>query len=89
MESFLGEETFRTVLDDIDHNHKYENIDFSTFERAAVGDTTESAESQKLQRLVNDWIFSTEIPGYTLTRVKAMKMDGRLWHGGLSIDSAD
>lgn len=75
MESFLGEETFRTVLDDIDHNHKYENIDFSTFERAAVGDTTESEESQKLQRLVNDWIFSTEIPGYTLTRVKALKMD--------------
>ncbi len=75
MESFLGEETFRTVLDDIDHNHKYENIDFSTFERAAVGDTTESEDSQKLQRLVNDWIFSTEIPGYTLTRVKALKMD--------------
>ena len=75
MESFLGEETFRTVLDDIDHNHKYEDIDFSTFERAAVGDTTESEDSQKLQRLVNDWIFSTEIPGYTLTRVKALKMD--------------
>ena len=75
MESFLGEETFRTVLDDIDHNHKYEEIDFSTFERAAVGDTTKSEESQKLQRLINDWIFSTEIPGYTLTRVKALKMD--------------
>ena len=75
MESFLGEETFRTVLDDIDHNHKYEDIDFSTFERVAVGDTTESEDSQKLQRLVNDWIFSTEIPGYTLTRVKALKMD--------------
>ncbi len=75
MSSFLGEETFRTVLDDIEQNHKYENIDFSTFERAAVGDTTESEDRQKLQRLVNDWIFGTEIPGYTLTRVKAMKMD--------------
>ena len=75
IESFWGEETFRNVLDDIDENHKYDDIDFSTFERAAIGDTTDSENSQKLQRLVNDWIFGTEIPGYTLTRVKAMKMD--------------
>ncbi|MDP6040297.1 MAG: hypothetical protein QGG64_17225, partial [Candidatus Latescibacteria bacterium] len=75
MESFLGEETFRTVLDEVDQNHKYDDIDFSTFERAAVGDTTENAESQKLQRLVKDWIYGTEIPGYTLTKVKALKMD--------------
>ena len=75
MEAFWGEDTFRSVLDDIEQNHKYDDIDFSTFERAAIGDTTDSENSRKLQRLVNDWIFGTEIPGYTLTRVKAMKMD--------------
>ena len=75
MESFMGEETFRTVLDEIDQNHKYEDVDFSSFERAAVGDTTKNESNQKLKRLVNDWIYGTEIPGYTLTRVKAEKMD--------------
>ncbi len=74
MASFLGEETFRTLISDINQNYKYKDIDFSTFERAAVG-YTEDEDRLRLQRLVKDWIFSTEIPGYTLTSVKALKID--------------
>ncbi len=72
--SFLGEETFRTFLADISQNYKYKDIDFSTFERAAAG-YTEDENRQRLQRLVKDWIYSTEIPGYKLTSVKALKVD--------------
>ena len=89
MESFLGEETFRTVLDDIDHNHKYEDIDFSTFERAAVGDTTESEDSPKIATPRQRLDFQYRNPGLYSYKSQSPENGRRLWNGGLSIDSAD
>ncbi len=75
MASFLGEETFRTVLADINQKYKYKALDFATFERVALSHISDMEDRLRLQRLVNDWIYGTEIPGYTLTKVKALKVD--------------
>ena len=75
MASFLGKDAFRTVLADIDRNYEYEALDFATFQRVALSHLSDREDRLRLQRLIDDWIYRTEIPGYTLTKVKAMKMD--------------
>ena len=75
MASFVGEETFRTVLADINQNYRYKDIDFSTFERATISHIADQDDQHRLQRLVKEWIYGTEIPDYTLTSAKTLKVD--------------
>ncbi len=75
MASFLGKDAFRTVLVDIDRNYEYKALDFATFQRVALSHLSDREDRLRLQRLIGDWIYGTEIPGYTLTKVDAMKMD--------------
>ena len=75
MASFLGKDAFRTVLSDIDQSYEYKALDFATFQRVALSHLSDREDRLRLQRLIGDWIYGTEIPGYTLTKVDAMKMD--------------
>ncbi|MCZ6634091.1 MAG: hypothetical protein O7G87_11855 [bacterium] len=75
MEAVMGETQFRGLMQDMEEDYKYKDVTFEAFEKAAVGDTTQNDEKKKLQRLVHDWVYSTEVPGYTLTRVIANKVD--------------
>ena len=75
MEAVLGEEGFLTVMENFGEQNRYAEVSFASFERAAVGDSSAGDEQADLQRLVHDWIYGTHVPGFTLTRVKAFKVD--------------
>lgn len=75
LKAYLGESEFLGLVEDVEKEYNYKNIDFASFERAAVGDTTQSESNRNLKRLMQDWLYSTDVPGYTLTRVVANKVD--------------
>jgi hypothetical protein len=43
--------------------------------RATRSESTEEFDTENLDRLVREWLYSTDIPGYTLTRASARKVD--------------
>ncbi|MBT4139263.1 MAG: hypothetical protein HOE48_15185, partial [Candidatus Latescibacteria bacterium] len=75
LKAYLGDDAFLGLVEDIEEEYAYEDIDFASFERAAVGDTTANESNQNLKKLMQDWLYSTDVPGYTLTRVVANKVD--------------
>jgi ABC-type transport system involved in multi-copper enzyme maturation permease subunit len=75
MQAVMGDEEFRSALGSYEKETRFEETDFSSFEKAIVSDSTESEEGKQLKRLMHDWLHSTHVPGYTLTKVKAYKVD--------------
>ena len=75
LKAYLGDSEFLGLVEDIEEAYAYDEIDFASFERVAVGDTTESDSNKNLRKLMQDWLYSTDVPGYTLTRVVANKVD--------------
>ena len=75
MQAVLGDEEFRTVLGAYEKDSRYTETDFTMFEKAVVADTTDNKEAKQLGRLMHDWLHGTHVPGYTLTKVKAYKVD--------------
>ena len=43
--------------------------------RATPSNTEEEFDVENLDRLVREWLYSTQVPGYTLTRTSARKVD--------------
>ena len=74
-EAMLGDNEFRSIMEGLEENYRYKDVSFASFEKAALGDTSQDRSRQNLQRLVHDWVYGTEVPGYTLTRVTATKVD--------------
>lgn len=75
MQAVVGEDAFRDVVSGFEEASRHAGVDFASFERAAVGDSSRQAERPSLNRLVRDWLHGTQVPGYTLTRAKAYKVD--------------
>ena len=71
----MGDEGFQTALGSFSEAFRYRNTSFDDFEKATVTDTSANRQGTNLKRLVHDWLHSTRVPGYTLTRVKANKVD--------------
>ena len=75
MQAVVGDETFRDVISGFEEANRHAAADFGSFERAAAGDSSHRAEGSNLRRLVRDWLHGAQVPGYTLTRAKAYKVD--------------
>lgn len=75
LKAYMGDNAFLDLVEDIEKEYTYEDIDFESFEKAAVGDTTQNDSNRNLKKLMRDWLYSTDVPGYTLTRVVANKVD--------------
>ncbi len=75
IEAVVGDEEFRNVLEGFEKEHQYGEATFASFEKAAMSDTSKSSGRTNLARLLHDWLYDTHVPGYTLTRVKAYKVD--------------
>jgi len=75
----LGDKKFLGVMEAFANEDAYSEISFADFEKAAVGDgpvsDTAAAGKINLGRLVHDWIYGTHVPGFTLTRTRARKVD--------------
>lgn len=75
IKSEMGDEKFREALSSFSDAFRHERISFEDFERATVTDSSGAAGKADLGRLVHEWLHSSRVPGYTLTRVKAYKVD--------------
>ncbi len=75
MQAVVGDEAFRDVVSGFEETNRHAGVDFASFERAAVGDSSRQVNKPNLNRLVRDWLHGTQVPGYTLTRAKAYKVD--------------
>ena len=75
VDAYLGKNEFMEMLKTIGEDYRYDQVDFASFEQAAVGDPSQDKTRQNLQRLMRDWIYGTEVPGYSLTRAVAHKVD--------------
>ena len=77
IEAVVGSDQFVETIESFGASSQYEDVSFEEFERAAVpeGYDEEAADQANLARLINDWVYGTAVPGYTLTRVSALKVD--------------
>ncbi len=75
MQAVVGDDAFRDVISGFEEANRHIGVDFASFERAAVGDSSGGVNGPDLNRLVRDWLHNTHVPGYTLTRAKAYKVD--------------
>lgn len=77
IEAVVGSDEFVNTLESFGESTAYQNISFDDFERAVVPEGTSDDEVSRaaLDRLIRDWVFGTYVPGYTLTRTEAKKVE--------------
>lgn len=75
VESVVGDESFLSTMEAIGARSRFEDVPFEDFESAFMEGTRRQDRKETLKRLVNEWIYSTHVPGYTLTKATAVKMD--------------
>lgn len=75
VEAYMGESKFLGLVQNLEEEYQYERIDFESFQQAVADNPTKQETEPELKNLVKDWLYSTEVPGYTLTRVVAHKVD--------------
>ena len=75
VESVVGNDSFLDAMEVIGVKSRYEDIAFEDVESAFTEGTRRQDRKETISRLVNEWIYSTHVPGYTLTKASAVKMD--------------
>jgi ABC-type transport system involved in multi-copper enzyme maturation permease subunit len=77
IEAVVGSDQFVNTLEAFGESSQYQDISFADFERAVVpeGTSAEEVDRSNLERLIRGWIHGTYVPGYTLTRTEAKKVE--------------
>ena len=75
IKSVLGADKFIDAIGTFDEDNKYKQVSFADFEQSIIPQGEIGREKVDVQQLVHDWIYGTHVPGYTLTRATARKMD--------------
>ena len=75
IKSVLGADKFIKALGVFNEDNKYGQVSFADFEDSVIPDGEIGRQKIDVQQLVHDWIYGTHVPGYTLTRATAKKMD--------------
>ena len=75
IKSVLGADKFIEALGVFNEDNKYGQVSFADFEDSVIPDGEIGRQKIDVQQLVHDWIYGTHVPGYTLTRATAKKMD--------------
>jgi len=77
IEAVVGSDEFVNTIETFGETSQYEGVSFEDFERAVVpeGVSEEDVTRASLDRLIQDWIHGTYVPGYTLTRTEAKKVE--------------
>lgn len=77
IEAVVGSDEFVNTLESFGESTAYEDISFDDFERAVVPEGVGDDEVSRaaLDRLIRDWVYGTYVPGYTLTRTEAKKVE--------------
>ncbi len=77
IEAVVGSDEFIDTLEAFGETSQYDDISFAEFERAVVpeGRSEDEVSRENLDRLIRDWVYGTYVPGYTLTRTEAKKVE--------------
>ncbi len=77
IEAVVGSDEFINTLEAFGASSQYESISFEEFEKAVVPEGADEDELSRanLDRLIHDWVYGTYVPGYTLTRTEAKKVE--------------
>ena len=77
IEAVVGSDEFINTLEAFGESSQYDDVSFAEFERAVVPEGTgeEDVSRSGLDRLISDWVNGTYVPGYTLTRSEAKKVE--------------
>jgi len=77
IEAVVGSDEFINTLESFGAASQFENISFEDFEKAVVpeGTSEDDLTRANLDGLIHDWIYGTYVPGYTLTRTEAKKVE--------------
>ena len=76
VEAVVGEDYFAQHLGRFGDEYQHRQVSFADFERAIVPDSSKTGTRKpNVQRLVRDLLHGTHVPGYTLTRATARKID--------------
>lgn len=75
IKSVLGADKFIESLGAFDEDNKYSQVSFADFEESVIPEGEIGRQKIDVQQLVHDWIYGTHVPGYTLTRATAKKID--------------
>ena len=77
IEAVVGSDEFINTVESFGESSQYRDVSFEEFERAVVPEGTDEDDvsRQGLDRLINDWVNGTYVPGYTLTRSEAKKLE--------------
>jgi hypothetical protein len=77
IEAVVGSDEFINTLESFGASSQFENISFEEFEKAVVpeGTSEDDLNRANLDGLIRDWVYGTYVPGYTLTRTEAKKVE--------------
>ncbi len=76
VEAVVGEDYFPQRLGAFGQEYQHAQVSFADFQRAVVPDSGKTGTRKpNIQRLVGDLLQGTHVPGYTLTRASARKID--------------
>jgi hypothetical protein len=75
VESVIGDDAFLSTMEELGEKSRYADVPFEDFESAFTEGSSRQDRKETISRLVNEWIYSTHVPGYTLTKASAAKMD--------------
>jgi hypothetical protein len=77
IEAVVGDDEFVNTLETFGTASQYQDISFEEFEKAVVpeGVDEQALDRANLDGLIRDWIYGTYVPGYTLTRTEAKKVE--------------
>lgn len=75
VEAVVGDEAFLDAIETVGGASQYGEASFASFETAIAEATGREDRRETVKRMVDEWLHSTHVPGYTLTRATATKMD--------------
>jgi len=77
IQAIVGDDEFINTLESFGESSEFEDISLEDFEAAIVPVGTDEGEMGRanLDRLIRDWVSGTHVPGYTITRSEAKKVD--------------
>ena len=77
IQAVVGDDQFINTLESFGEASEFEDISLQDFERAVLPEGADESEVERenLSRLIGDWVHGTYVPGYTLTRTEAKKVD--------------
>ncbi len=77
IEAVVGDDRFTNALEAFGEASEFGEVTLDAFEQAMLPEGADEDEMSResLDRLIGDWLYGSYVPGYTLTRTEAKKVE--------------